>query len=62
MAYQEVTKQQIISGMLAAIESLDLPDEEILNEEDAENVIFTAYEGACGIVNPDPNHFPPVRD
>lgn len=60
MAYQEVTKQQIISGILAAIESLDLPDEEILNEEDAENVIFTAYEAACYTVNPD-KQFPPVR-
>lgn len=62
MGYTNVTKQQIIQAFIDGIESLDLPDNEILEEADAENCIFTGYEEACGIVNPDPNHFPPVRN
>lgn len=61
MAYQNVTKQQIISAMLAGIESLNLPDNEILEESDAENVIFTACEEGCKVINPDPNKYPPVH-
>lgn len=62
MGYTNVTKQQIIEAMLDAIDELGYPDNEILSEDQAEECIFTAYEEACKVVNPDPNHFPPVRN
>lgn len=62
MEYQNVTKQQIINAMMAAIESLDLPDNEPLEESDAENVMWTSYEEAAKVINPDPDKYPTPRN
>lgn len=61
MAYTGVTKQQILDAMWDAIEELGYPDNEELLEDQAEECIFTAYEEACKVVNPD-KEYPPVRN
>lgn len=67
MAYQNVTKQQIINAVTARLNNdLDgYPDNVVLDEEVAEAMIFEltekAYNEACKTVNPDKTTYPPVR-
>lgn len=60
MAYTGLTKQQLAAAVAAKVQTLGYPDNTVLTKDQIEDILFTAYEEGCKVIDPDKD-YPDVR-